>query len=627
MIENKGFSGQVINSGNKSKTINYSILMVLLVFVSYYLSLNNYLLFHSIAELFSILIAGTMFIIAWNTRRLSHNNYLLFLGVGYLFIAIIDLLHTLSYKGMGVFMGYGANLPTQLWIAARYLESLTLLVSFYFIRNRLYLGRTLISYTALLFILLISIFNFQNFPMAYIDGVGLTRFKIYSEYVIILILALSLVFLSREKEFFKKSSYRFLFGAIVLTIFAELSFTFYVDVYGFSNYIGHIFKICSFYLIYLAIANDTLKDPFFNLFRSLTQRTTAIEQSASVVMITDTSGDIEYVNPQFTKLTGYPVDEVIGENPRFLKSGETPGEVYEELWKTITSGDVWRGEFHNKKKDGSLFWEYATISPVKNLDGEIINFVAIKEDITIRKETENALKMERDKVDSYAKELESSNKLKDLFRDIMTHDLLNPLGNSRAFLDMVLEENPNEKNKFHVNRIMENLNKSIELIERTGDLSKLESAKNIELEDLDLNEIINNVIEGFAPALEKNGMAIEKKFNGNIPIRANGIISEVFYNLISNGIKYGAEGKRIIIENEDLGDSWRIKVTDFGDGIKDEYKGGIFERFNRKEKKGVKGSGLGLAIVKRVVDLHNGKVWVEDNPNGGAVFVVDLLKS
>ncbi|NOR64958.1 MAG: response regulator [Candidatus Scalindua sp.] len=124
----------------------------------------------------------------------------------------------------------------------------------------------------------------------------------------------------------------------------------------------------------------------------LIKLSSAVEQSPAIVVITDIEGNIEYVNPKFTELTGYTIEEAIGENPRILKSDKTPPEVYEELWKTITSGNEWRGEFCNKKKNGELFWEYGFIAPVRDNKGVVTNFVAIKEDITERRTAENRLK-------------------------------------------------------------------------------------------------------------------------------------------------------------------------------------------------------------------------------------------
>ena len=125
----------------------------------------------------------------------------------------------------------------------------------------------------------------------------------------------------------------------------------------------------------------------------------AIEHSPVSVIITDTQGTIEYVNPQFERVTGYTAKEAIGQNPRILKSGELPDKEYRNLWRTIQKGEVWRGEFHNKRKNGELYWEAASISGVRNQEGEITNFVAVKEDITEKKKMEAALVVaERDRV-------------------------------------------------------------------------------------------------------------------------------------------------------------------------------------------------------------------------------------
>ena len=121
-------------------------------------------------------------------------------------------------------------------------------------------------------------------------------------------------------------------------------------------------------------------------------------------------------------------------------------------------------------------------------------------------------------------------------------------------------------------------------------------------------------------------MKIKNNITQNIPVKANKIIEEVFSNLISNAVKYAPEGEKIVIESEEKDGFWRIKVIDFGEGIADENKDGIFDRFKRKAKRGVKGTGLGLAIAKRIIELHKGRIWIEDNPKSGAVFIVEIPK-
>ena len=232
-------------------------------------SLYSYLLFHCLADIFSILIAFSIFILAWNCRNLIYNNYLIFLGMAYLFIGFVDLIHTLAYAGMGVFPGYGANLPTQLWIAARYLESISLLLACFILnKKKIKSNLVLLGYTILLSLLLLSVFYWKIFPSCFIDGSGLTPFKKMSEYIISLILTASLFFLLRKKKFDSKIL-RWIVISILLTIASELAFTFYVSVYGLSNLVGHIFKILSFYFIYRAIVVTGLTQPQELLYRNL----------------------------------------------------------------------------------------------------------------------------------------------------------------------------------------------------------------------------------------------------------------------------------------------------------------------------------------------------------------------
>ncbi|MEA2104676.1 MAG: PAS domain S-box protein, partial [Candidatus Cloacimonadota bacterium] len=131
--------------------------------------------------------------------------------------------------------------------------------------------------------------------------------------------------------------------------------------------------------------------------KELTKLSTAVKQSPSVIAITDLDGNLEYVNPKFTELTGYTFEEAKGKNPRILKSGEQPDEMFKELWKTISSGKEWRGEFHNKKKNGDLYWEMASISPIFDEQGKIINYIKVAEDITEAKKARKELRKSEEK--------------------------------------------------------------------------------------------------------------------------------------------------------------------------------------------------------------------------------------
>ena len=237
----------------------------------YWTSLRSYPLFHSLAEGFSIAVAAGIFLVAWNARGFLPNGYLLFLGIASLFVAFLDLLHTLAYKGMGVFPGHGADLPTQLWIAARYMGSISFLLAPAFLAKRLRPHLLLAAYALATSVLLLSIFTWGIFPTCYIEGVGLTPFKRASEYLISLGLGAAILLLLRNRQAFDARVLRLIVGSIGISILSEFTFTLYLGVYDLANLLGHYLKIVSCYLLYVAIIDTGLRKPYDLLFRDLKQ--------------------------------------------------------------------------------------------------------------------------------------------------------------------------------------------------------------------------------------------------------------------------------------------------------------------------------------------------------------------
>ena len=296
----------------------------MLVLLGLYLtSLYSYLFFHTLVELFSIVVAAAIFVIVWNVRRLLDNDYLLFLGISFLFVALLDSLHTLSYKGMGVFPGLSANVPTQLWLASRYLQGVTFLVAPAFLIRRLPARWTLAGGTVLVALVMVSIFVWPIFPTAYVEGQGLTPFKIASEYVISGLLLLGGFFLWQRRRVLDPSVWRWLGVAILANVGAELSFTFYVGVYDLSNLVGHFFKVLSFYCIYKAVVETGLVRPYSLLFRELKYSevglreerdliSAILEVAGALVLVLDPQGRIVRFNRACELTTGYMADEVAG---------------------------------------------------------------------------------------------------------------------------------------------------------------------------------------------------------------------------------------------------------------------------------------------------------------------------
>lgn len=255
--------------------------------------------------------------------------------------------------------------------------------------------------------------------------------------------------------------------------------------------------------------------------------------------------------------------------------------------------------------------------PILDERGNVIKMIEFSLDITRRKEDEKKLK-------EYTIELENSNRIKDLFSDIISHDLLNPIGIARSSAEILLDE---DENNAELNIIFKNIDRTVDLIENATIISRLESSKVMDKADLELKSVIEKAISDLSPLFKNHGMEISNNITNNLNVNANPMIEHVFINLFSNALKYASEGKKLIIDARELEGKVEISVTDFGPGIQDKDKDEIFTRFERKYRGPVKGTGLGLAIVKRLADLHGGKVWVEDNPGGGARFVVEIPRT
>jgi PAS domain S-box-containing protein len=233
-------------------------------------SLYSYLLFHSLVEFSTIAIALSLLFLIANTRRFLTSGCLKILGIGYGFISVVDLLHTVAYQGIEIFLGYGANLPTQLWIVARSLQALLLCVAPLFVRRNAD-ERIIFSVCLVVVAAAVSLVYSGVFPDCFIEGRGLTLFKITSEYAISAILVVALLLFTHKRRAFSTRVFSFIFVSILCTIGSELAFTSYLSVYGLANMVGHFLKLAAFYLIYQALVVTGFKEPFELIFRDLKQ--------------------------------------------------------------------------------------------------------------------------------------------------------------------------------------------------------------------------------------------------------------------------------------------------------------------------------------------------------------------
>ena len=265
---------QIIKQKTILNLLSYSVILLILWLLS-----AHYLLFHAYAEGFSIVIAMMMFVITWNSRHVIDNYYLYFIGLTYLFVANFDFLHTLGYSGMNVFPDYDFY-ANQLWVVGRLMESISLLLGFYFLKRKKRVNAiwVMIIYGIISVFFILVILVFKVFPDCFVEGVGQTPFKIMSELIIIGILILAIVALFNKKNYFTKAIFHSLLLSFIVTIISELFFTIYIHNYDISNILGHFAKIVSFFLIYRSIIKTSISDPYQVIFNNLKEKTTELQK-------------------------------------------------------------------------------------------------------------------------------------------------------------------------------------------------------------------------------------------------------------------------------------------------------------------------------------------------------------
>ncbi len=390
-----------------------------------------------------------------------------------------------------------------------------------------------------------------------------------------------------------------------------------IDVIEVVSVIKDEFGVIQFYD---GIIQDNSK---FKELETLNRKLIAgIEQSGSNIIITDRKGKIEYVNKTFIKTTGYTLEEATGKNPNILNSGHHNKEFYSELWKTIKSGQNWRGVFLNKKKDGSFYWESALISPIKDKDNKITNFIAIKDDITVQKKLEDELL-------SAKKVAEEANNFKDVIIQNFSHEIRTPMNvilNTTQLLLSTLTKSENIDLLKYQYEAGQRLLKTLDTIMK---VSKLES-NSIQLEkiDIDFTASLEFLFRQFKSKLAEKKLTIK-----DVSVQKNqiieideGLLLEILYQIIDNAIKFSENSEIIVdylVENEYL----IITIKDSGVGIESDKFDVIFEAFRQGSEgsaRNYEGLGLGLTLVYKLTKLLKGEVEIKSKKGIGTSVILKI---
>lgn len=594
---------EAAESGIRRSLAVFGVLLAALAATSLY----NYLLFHTIAELVAVAIAIAVFTVAWNARTMQENGYLLVAGTGLLFVAGIGLVHTLAYDGMGIFVGYDANLPTQLWIASRYLLSGTLLAAPLLMRRNPAPCRVVAAFSAVTALLLLSIFAVPVFPDCYVEGSGLTPFKVVSEYVIAALLVLGGIAVYRVRDAFSPRVTGHLAAAILVMIASELAFTLYSSVYGLSNMVGHLLMVLSFGLIYVAFVETGIRQPYAVVFTSLTASEERLRRekdrlgqyldiAGALFVVLDRDGRIALVNRRASEVLGCPADAAVGEPwvERFVPPAER--ERCRALFAGLMQGDIGPAEYKQAPVltvDGGeriIAWHNTVL---RDGSGAVCGILSSGEDITEQQLAEAALGRANAKLN--------------LLSGITRHDILNRVTVARAYIDFAGEETEDPGVRAYLERARTAVEEIQKQVEFSRDYQNMGVAAPVWQRPADL------IAESARDLPSDVRVRVDL---GDLEIYADPMVKKVFYNLIDNAVRHGGEVTEIRFSCARSGQDLLILCEDDGNGIPDGEKGAIFrETYKRRH-------GHGLFLVAGILGITGMTIRETGVAGEGARFEV-----
>jgi len=616
---------QDYSAGRRINILILAVIIGLLLFIESY----DYLLFHCFAEIFTVVVASSIFVVVWNSREYHVNGYLTFIGVAYLFVGGLNLIHTMAYKGMDIFRIHGSDPATQLWIAGRYVQSISLLAAPILINKKLkaeYFGAAFAALTALI---LLSIFRWKAFPVCFVEGKGLTEFKIYSEYIICAILATAILFHYAKRRCFEPNVLWFLITSMSLAISAELVFTLYTNVFDHANMLGHLLTLISFYLIYRAIVVTGLVNPYELLFRDLKKSReeykeselkyrSIFESAANLIVLMDRQGMILDCNERSVQILGYSPAEIRGRNIADIIVVRQRDIMRNFIGETLRNGYVHERDFVMVRKDAAE----VDVGLYCSLGGDGDRITGIIEDITDIKHMAHTLLAAKEAA-------ESASRSKSDFLANMSHELRTPLNAIIGFSEFLMKgfsDELSEKHLDYINRIYTSGHHLLSLINDILDLSKIEAGKmSLYAEEIDLHGTLDYGMTLLREKAMAHGIRMEKDFDGAPKTIVADLrkLKQILFNLISNALKYTPDGGTVGVRARTEGDFVRITVWDTGVGISKDILETLFLPFERDPKietDRIEGTGLGLPLVRRLVKLHGGSVWAESEVGKGSHF-------
>ncbi|MFZ5354670.1 MAG: MASE3 domain-containing protein [Bacillota bacterium] len=646
------------------KSIAKLLLWGIILYALFQLGTYRYIAFHTAVELFAIITAFVVFAVVINTYEISQNNFLTSLGISFGFIALLEILHAFTSDGISMFGIMDTNKSVQLWIATRYLQSLTVLLAFVFYKAlgfRIHSYAVIAVYIIIVSAVILSIFYYKSFPVCYIDGKGMTAFKRISEYITSCIFIISAILLIAKRKNIRFKLYRSVLFFMLASAASGLVFALAKGSADEVMITGHLLKLLSYYFFYTAVMVTALKNPITLMFYELENVknelaeknleviqtneqlmqeisdlqmiekllrkskawSRAIFEGSSIgIVLLNVNGIIIESNPAFERILGYNSEELrdIG-----IQKITHPDDLDHDmkLFNDLINGSIDSYEIEKRyvRRDGSIIWGNLKMSYILNTGEDFQFIIAMIEDITQRKlAEENRLRL--------LKELETTNQELDNFAYIVSHDLKAPLRGIGSLANWLITDYGDKfdsEGKDIINLMINRVDRMKNFIEGILQYSRV-SRINDSKELLDLNKVVDEVLELLA--LPDN---ITVNIENKLPeISCYKIfIEQIFQNLLSNAVKFMDKPEGVVnIDCQEEDEHWKISISDNGTGIDERYYKKIFQIFQTLQPRDkFESTGIGLSIVKKIIDTIGGKIWVESTPGEGSTFYFTIPKN
>jgi PAS domain S-box-containing protein len=359
----------------------------------------------------------------------------------------------------------------------------------------------------------------------------------------------------------------------------------------------------------------------------------ALESTATMMLIADSDGNIQYANAEFLRFSGYKQEEIVGKKSQFIADEQINDPVViQECWNTVKSGHVWDGELLAQIKSGNIYFEELTVTPLIER-GKVTHVVAVKKNISERMRAQEELKLARDEAIMAMNQAKEANLAKDTFLSNMSHELRTPLNAILGFSQILMAKpDTSSSAKMFIEKILISGKNLLSLVNTILDFSKIEAGKmEVHKTSFPLYDLIDEVNILIEPMADKKGLKRSFKIDiGALVYADRQLIKQVMINLFSNAVKFSPENETITLEvsheiNQDV-----FCISDHGHGIAQEKISTLFDPFvqiREHQNDAIKGTGLGLTIVKKIIELHGGTIWVESTVGKGSRFYFSLPKA